>query len=559
MSLFVMAETEAVCPALQNVKITNVSYRSVTVSWTRQPEYISYEVRYEKRINWSSYYTLIDNILSTKTSWTVDELQPSTEYAIQVAAKCSGGEVTSGVMYFTTPAKPTCKTPTNVKVSDITDKSATISWTKGESSQNWWQIKCEVAGTSTYYTYDVYDEPTYSLSGLIYNTDYYVSVRAVYYDEPSCEMFYSAYSDGKAFKTAATPSPEDIPQVAHQVNLQSDPYTCLATQKVIIHSTYKGGAPDFISFYEINYGGIVSVLAENASFKKMELYPSVGEHMYVVAAADKSINAPRRMPEATQAEPSSNWPSLIAGQKVKQYDVWKVHVKYHMETHTVTVTADLITNKAEFQVYTTAGSVDPATGKTFCGLALKYKLNQGTSENVTDARIIDFKPENVDDVLTLGIGSYTYSGYIVSREGYIYWCDRFNINVVAANCTSGLVYRKWDDFMFVDNGIGGGKGTFVSYQWYKDGKKLEGATEQWYRTTLPQYEGAMPSGKYYVRIIDNAGKEYITCPKYFNDIPESTKHNPHGSVGAPRKLLRNGELVVEYDGCTYNAQGIRLQ
>lgn len=561
MSLYVMAETEATCQAPQNVRITNVSYRSVDISWTKHTSHAKYEIRYWKKANHEGFFS-VEDILSTNTSWTVDGLQPSTTYEIWMVAKCTNNEWSddSQVLTFTTPAKPTCKTPTNVKVSDITDKSATISWTKGESSQDWWQIKCEVAGTSTYYTYDVYDYPTYSLSGLNYNTDYYVSVRAAYYDEPSGEMFYSEYSDGKAFKTAATPSPEDIPQMAHEINLQSDPYTCLATQKVTLHSTYKGGAPEFISFYEINYGGIVSVLAENASFKTMDLYPSVGEHMYVVAAADKSVNAPRRMPEATQAEPSSNWPSLIADQKVKQYDVWKVHVKYHMETHTVTVTADLITNKAEFQVYTTAGSVDPATGKTFCGLALKYKLNQGTSEDVTDARIIDFKPANVDDVLTLGIGSYTYSGYIVSREGYIYWCDRFNINVVAANCTSGLVYSKWDDFLFVDNGDGGGKGKFVSYQWYKDGHKLDGATYQWYRSTLPQFENAMPSGQYYVRIKDVDGNEIITCPKVFSDFPRSEASNHHNSSNAPaRKQIVNGQLRIEYNGKWYNAQGMEIK
>ncbi len=560
MSLYVMAETEATCSAPQNVKITNISYRSVNISWTKQSSHALYEIRYWKKAYHEGYFSE-ENILYTNSSWTVNGLQPSTTYEIWMVAKCTNKEWSddSQVLTFTTPAKPVCKTPTNVQVSAITDKSATVSWTKGESSQKWWQIKCEVAGTSTAYTFDVYDDPTYVISGLNYNTDYYVSVRAAYYDEPSGEMFYSEYSDGKAFKTAATPSPEDIPQMAHQINLQSDPYTCLATQKVTLHSTYKGGAPDLISFYEINYGGIVSVLAENASFKTMDLYPSVGEHMYVVAAADKQVNAPRRMPAAYQAEPASNWPSLIAGQKVKQYDVWKVHVKYHMETHTVTIYADLITNKADFQVYTTAGSVDPATGNTFCGLALKYKLNQGTSEDVTGARIIDFKPANVDDVLTLGVGSHTYSGYIVSREGYIYWCDRFYINVVAPNCESGLVFRKWDDFMFVDNGIGGGNGTFVNYQWCKDGNEIPGATEQWYRTTLPQYENAMPSGKYYVRITDIAGNEIITCPKYFSEIPTSTTHNPHGSIGAPHKQLQNGQLVIEHEGHRYNAQGIRIQ
>lgn len=49
--------------------------------------------------------------------------------------------------------------------------------------------------------------------------------------------------------------------------------------------------------------------------------------------------------------------------------------------------------------------------------------------------------------------------------------DSFTVKVNAG------IYRKWDDFLFVDNA----DGTCFTYQWYVNGQPIEGATEQYYR------------------------------------------------------------------------------
>ena len=334
-----------------------------------------------------------------------------------------------------------------------------------------------------------------------------------------------------------------IPTVEHDVTLESNPYTCLSVSPYTLASTLST-TPGRVYMFYYDQSGIVHDLytGSGSDPKTYDVSPYVGKTQYVVVAYTSSQVMP-----GTIVTPA-------------QYDIYNITVKYHIQPQTINVAADMFTKKADVQLFTSAGQPDPSNpGKTFCGVDFKYKVNEGTSENVEGAIIISFDPSLVNDVVTLPVGGpYVYSVYMVDRYGEITWCDRFYITVVTPNCASGLVYSKWDDFLFVDNGEGGGKGRFVSYQWYNSGIKIEGADLQWMRTTL--HEGASPSGKYYVRIKDVDGNEIITCPKYFNEFPVSTVHNPHGSIGAPAyKQIRNGQLIIEHNGNWYNAQGVKVK
>lgn len=53
----------------------------------------------------------------------------------------------------------------------------------------------------------------------------------------------------------------------------------------------------------------------------------------------------------------------------------------------------------------------------------------------------------------------------------VLFTDSFTVKVNAG------IYRKWDDFLFVDNA----DGACFTYQWYVNGQPIEGATEQYYR------------------------------------------------------------------------------
>ena len=155
---------------------------------------------------------------------------------------------------------------------------------------------------------------------------------------------------------------------------------------------------------------------------------------------------------------------------------------------------------------------------------------------------------------------------VVNTDEDEYESHPYTLNDVPEDtpCQSGLVLTKWDDFMFVNNGLAsvdgvqGGNGDFVKYQWFHNGKPVHGATNQWYRTTL--IENEKPNGTYFVEITTKDNKVITTCPTEFRLLPRSEEHNPQGSYSAPsRKSLEDGHLVIEIDGHVYNAQGAMIR
>ncbi len=76
---------------------------------------------------------------------------------------------------------------------------------------------------------------------------------------------------------------------------------------------------------------------------------------------------------------------------------------------------------------------------------------------------------------------------------------------------AGFLQEKWNDVLFVDNNDKNctpdceNDLRFKAYQWYKNGKILEGQTSQVY------YEEGGLNGFYYVVMTDTAGNEYRSC------------------------------------------------
>jgi hypothetical protein len=71
------------------------------------------------------------------------------------------------------------------------------------------------------------------------------------------------------------------------------------------------------------------------------------------------------------------------------------------------------------------------------------------------------------------------------------------------NVSSTDIHTKFDDVVFVDNS---GK-NFATYQWYKNGVEIPGATKQFYADPLGL------SGSYSVKIQTVAGETIFSCPK----------------------------------------------
>ena len=88
----------------------------------------------------------------------------------------------------------------------------------------------------------------------------------------------------------------------------------------------------------------------------------------------------------------------------------------------------------------------------------------------------------------------------------------------APDCIEGIMYRKWENVLFVDNG----KGLYATYQWYMNDKKLPGETKQRYYTGSKPMAGT--SDTYYCEMIRKDGKVEQTCAHTFDECPRSADH-----------------------------------
>jgi hypothetical protein len=71
-----------------------------------------------------------------------------------------------------------CPTPTNMAASNITDSSATISWTHG-GTESFWQVEYKLSTSSSWMTPAVVSTPTIFLQDLLADTTYDVRVKAL--------------------------------------------------------------------------------------------------------------------------------------------------------------------------------------------------------------------------------------------------------------------------------------------------------------------------------------------------------------------------------------------
>ncbi|HCS87451.1 MAG TPA: hypothetical protein DIW30_03250, partial [Bacteroidales bacterium] len=104
--------------------------------------------------------------------------------------------------------------------------------------------------------------------------------------------------------------------------------------------------------------------------------------------------------------------------------------------------------------------------------------------------------------------------YAVSRVAFT---DNFEVRVEDCSVTppepcTVQIYRKWNDFLFVDNK----EGNYHSFQWYKNGEPIPGATGQYYRADpVPS-----ASDEFYV-VLNNDLGDVESCHTTFEDASPS--------------------------------------
>ncbi len=84
-------------------------------------------------------------------------------------------------------------------------------------------------------------------------------------------------------------------------------------------------------------------------------------------------------------------------------------------------------------------------------------------------------------------------------------------------CTDGLMFRKWDNVLFINNH----DSLYVAYQWYKNGVKLEGETLQRIYTGSIKMEGTPDI--YHCELTLADGTKDLTCKHTFDECPSSAE------------------------------------
>ena len=124
--------------------------------------------------------------------------------------------------------------------------------------------------------------------------------------------------------------------------------------------------------------------------------------------------------------------------------------------------------------------------------------------------------------------------------------DTFHVTTQDCSPCQNIVYRKWNDVLFVDNT---GE-QFVSYQWYSDSVAISGATQQFY-----QLSDTVTPHIYYVEATMPNGRVRTSCAQLFDQFQPSAPQNPANSN---RLILHQGHLYIKTGDAIYDILGNRF-
>jgi len=109
-------------------------------------------------------------------------------------------------------------------------------------------------------------------------------------------------------------------------------------------------------------------------------------------------------------------------------------------------------------------------------------------------------------------------------------------------CTDSLIYHKWNNVLFVNNG----DSSIVAYQWYKNGVALDGYTDQYLYTRRDTLAGT--SDLYHCVVTRKDGTEEILCEDTFDGFPSSAEASQQVSTASvmvrPTRLPAGNAVTI---------------
>lgn len=166
--------TPGSCSAPGGLSATTPSATQANIQWNAVAGANSYVLEYKTSA--ATAWTIASASI-TGTSYTLNNLLPSTVYNYRVKSNC-GGSLQSGysTAQFSTPAS--CGTPANLVAGNITPGSAVLSWTAVAGATSY---QVEFGNSPVTGLWNVYNtvNNTYTLTGLNPSTTYDFRVRAI--------------------------------------------------------------------------------------------------------------------------------------------------------------------------------------------------------------------------------------------------------------------------------------------------------------------------------------------------------------------------------------------
>jgi hypothetical protein len=167
----------------------NVVSNTATISW---PEAGNYELKYRRAADADFGQEIA---LTNATSYTINGLDPLTDYVCQVRRICDAdlGNSNWAEIGFTTEDLP-CGVPTNIVATNISFTSATLSWTDPNGTQTSWTVE---------YGYGENTQTIVATSNSIELTDLYAGMTYNVRVQGNCsETVSSDWSEVYTFTTA---------------------------------------------------------------------------------------------------------------------------------------------------------------------------------------------------------------------------------------------------------------------------------------------------------------------------------------------------------------------
>jgi hypothetical protein len=175
-----------ICKAV-NLNILNVKESGATLFWSAEGNPGLFEIRFKpsSATNWQM-------VTTSASTLALENLQPNTMYDVCVQALCQSLRGQEVCNFFRTAEGPSCPSPLNPFISEVTTRTAIYTWSQVEGA-NSYMIRYRIVGSSSWIFENA--RPPHPFRNLQSGTTYEVQVRAI------CGSLASGWSAPLTFTT----------------------------------------------------------------------------------------------------------------------------------------------------------------------------------------------------------------------------------------------------------------------------------------------------------------------------------------------------------------------